>query len=131
MIKTTIIITLILLLIVTIYSYYCLSAKMINYERKRLEYILQKEQYITHVENNIKMITNCNEKNEKYQNAIKDIASILKNLSDSNIISISNNYLSDKNISNEHISNEHISNEHISNEHISNETKNLILNDLN
>lgn len=43
MIKTTIIIILILLLLITLYSYYCLSSRMINFERSRLEYILQKE----------------------------------------------------------------------------------------
>lgn len=43
MIKNTIIIILILLLIITLYSYFCLSNKMLNYEKERMEYIVNKE----------------------------------------------------------------------------------------
>lgn len=131
MIKITIIIILILLLVITIYSYYCLSIKMINYERKRLEYILNKEQHLTHVENNIKMITDCNEKNEKYQLAIKDISSILLNLAKQSGTLIPTELVPNELASSENISSENISNEHILNKLISDEKKNLILNDLN
>ena len=54
MIKITIIIILILLLLITLYSYYCLSSRMINFERARLEYILQKEQEIKTKERRIR-----------------------------------------------------------------------------
>ena len=80
MIKITVIIILILLLIITIYSYYCLSSSMIDYEKDRLEYILKKEIELNNLEKKIKIISHCNEKNEKYQEAIKNINNIIENL---------------------------------------------------
>ena len=43
MIKNTIITILVILLVVTIYSYICLSSTMMNYEKERMEFILNKE----------------------------------------------------------------------------------------
>lgn len=80
MIKTTIIIILILLLLITLYSYYCLSSNMIEFEKTRLEFVLRKENEIKELESKIKVISNCNEKNEKYQQAIKSINSVIYEL---------------------------------------------------
>lgn len=80
MIKTTIIIILILLLFITLYSYYCISSKMIEFERKRLEFILNKEIELRNLEKKIKIIQNCSNKNLKYQQAIKNINNIIDNL---------------------------------------------------
>jgi len=77
MIKVTIIIILILLLVITLYSYYCLSSRMTNFERARLEYILQKESELGTKEKNIKIITDCSNKNEQLENALKNINKIL------------------------------------------------------
>lgn len=77
MIKITIIIILILLLVITLYSYYCLSSRMTNFERARLEYILQKEAELGTKEKNIKVITDCSNKNEQLENALKNINKIL------------------------------------------------------
>ena len=80
MIKTTIIIILILLLLITLYSYYCLSSSMIEFEKIRLEFVLRKENEIKELESKIKVISNCNEKNEKYQQAIKNINNVIYEL---------------------------------------------------
>lgn len=80
MIKTTIIIILILLLFVTLYSYYCLSSRMINFERERLEYILKKDNELKTMEKNIKVISDCSNKNEKYKKAIQNINLIIEKL---------------------------------------------------
>lgn len=77
MIKTTIIIILILLLLITLYSYYCLSSRMINFERARLEYILQKEQEVKTKESSIKVVADCSNKNEQYLSALENINKIL------------------------------------------------------
>jgi hypothetical protein len=77
MIKITIIIILILLMVITLYSYYCLSSRMINFERARLEYILQKESELGTKEKNIKVITDCSNKNEQLENALTNINKIL------------------------------------------------------
>ncbi len=71
---------LILLLLITLYSYYCLSSRMVDFERKRLEYILNKENELKNLEKKIKVISNCSEKNEKYQQAIKNINIIIDEL---------------------------------------------------
>lgn len=80
MIKITIILVLILLLLITLYSYYCLSSRMIEFERKRLEYILNKEYELKTLDKKIKIISNCTEKNEKYQLAIQNINTIIDKL---------------------------------------------------
>lgn len=77
MIKTTIIIILILLLLITLYSYYCLSSRMINFERARLEYILQKEQEVKTKESSVKVVADCSNKNEQYLSALENINKIL------------------------------------------------------
>lgn len=77
MIKTTIIIVLILLLSITLYSYYCLSSRMINFERERLEYILQKETEVKIKENEIKVVSDCSNKNELLLEALMGINKIL------------------------------------------------------
>lgn len=80
MIKIIIIIILVLLLFITLYSYYCLSSRMNEFERARLEYILNKENELNQTETKIKIINNCTEKNEKYQIAIKNINNIIDGL---------------------------------------------------
>ena len=85
MIKTTIIIILVFILSITIYSYYCLSSNMIEYEKSRLEYIVNKEKEVKILENKIIAIANCNEKNAKYQKAINNINNIISELSQINI----------------------------------------------
>ena len=77
MIKITIIIILIILLSITLYSYYCLSSRMINFERARLEYILQKENELAIKEKNIKVVADCSNKNEKFKEAFDHINKIL------------------------------------------------------
>lgn len=77
MIKITIIIILILLLLITLYSYYCLSSRMINFERARLEYILQKELEVKIKESSVKVIADCSNKNEQYLSALENINKIL------------------------------------------------------
>jgi hypothetical protein len=79
MIKITIIIILILLLLITLYSYYCLSSRMINFERARLEYILQKESEVTSKEKNIKVVADCSNKNEQLSQALNNINKIIGN----------------------------------------------------
>jgi len=93
MIKTTIIIILILLLLITLYSYYCLSSGVVNFERARLEYILQKESEIAIKEKNIKVISDCSNKNEQLLEALNNINIILEKLgiNNSNIINDKNN----------------------------------------
>lgn len=77
MIKTSIIIILVLLLVITLYSYYCLSSRMINFERARLEYILQKETAVKIKESEVKVIADCSNKNLQYQMALENINKIL------------------------------------------------------
>ena len=84
MIKITIIIILILLLIITLYSYYCLSSRMINFERSRLEYILQKETELNYKEKNIKVVSDCSNKNDKLTQALNGINKIIENTGFSN-----------------------------------------------
>ena len=80
MIKIAIIIILILLLVITLYSYYCLSSQMINFEKSRLEHILKKEVEVSEKEKKIKTVTDCSNKNDSYQEAIKNINSIISSL---------------------------------------------------
>jgi hypothetical protein len=93
MIKITIIIILILLLIITLYSYYCLSSRMVNFERARLEYILQKESELVTKEKNIKVVANCSNKNQQLENALTNINKILGEIGISNL-----NKIDDKNV---------------------------------
>lgn len=99
MIKNTIIIVLILLLLITLYSYYCLSSRMVNFERERLEYILQKENDIKSKENKIKIVEDCSNKNSQFQNALTEINKILKNIG----ITCENTQNNDKNDKNDNI----------------------------
>lgn len=80
MIKITTIVILILLLFITLYSYYCLSSRMIEFEKKRLEYILRKENELKDLELKIKIVSDCSIKNEQYQSAIKNINTIIDKL---------------------------------------------------
>lgn len=82
MIKNTIIIILILLLVITLYSYYCLSSSMMDYERKRMEYIVNKEQELIHREQTLN--SNINYKNQLDKCNI-DIDSIKNALGVSNL----------------------------------------------
>lgn len=104
MIKITIIIILILLLIITLYSYYCLSSRMINFERARLEYILQKESELGTKEKNIKVISDCSNKNEQLENALTNINKIIGEIGINN--SNNNTNTSIHNIINESVSKE-------------------------
>jgi hypothetical protein len=99
MIKTSIIFILIFLLLITLYSYYCLSYYMVNFERIRLEYILQKEYELNKKENKIKIIQNCSNKNENYKEALNNINNIIINLDIMNNKSdIDNNLITNSNI---------------------------------
>jgi hypothetical protein len=80
MIKIAIIIILVILLAITLYSYYCLSSRMIEFERSRLEFILNKEIATNEQEKKIKIISDCSNKNEQYQLAIKNINSVIGSL---------------------------------------------------
>lgn len=80
MIKITIIIILILLLLITLYSYYCLSSGMINFQRDRLEYILQKQAELKKKETELTIISNCSNKNKQYERAIDNINKIILEL---------------------------------------------------
>ena len=53
---------------------------MINFEKTRLEYILRKENELAITEKKIKTVTDCSSKNNSYQEAIKNINSIISNL---------------------------------------------------
>ena len=80
MIKIIIVVILILLLIITIYSYYCLTSRMVNYERERLEYILQKENEVKTKESKVNVVADCSNKNEQYQAAFANINKIIGDL---------------------------------------------------
>lgn len=80
MIKITIIVILTMLLIITLYSYYCLSSSMIGFQKKRMEYILSKENELRNKEASIQVIADCGDKNNKYQQAIKGINAIIENI---------------------------------------------------
>lgn len=115
MIKTTIIITLILLLVITLYSYYCLTSKMVNFERARLEYILQKESDVIKRESEVKVIADCSNKNFQYQMALENINKILGELNIGTVNSTTNineiNEINEKNEKNNHIVNSLINQE--------------------
>ena len=53
---------------------------MTEYERIRLEYILNKENELNNKEKNIKVVTECAEKNDNYQQAIRNINTIIDKL---------------------------------------------------
>ena len=80
MIKNTIITILVILLIVTIYSYICLSTSMMNYEKERIEFILNKEAEIKSRESKLLTQTKCNDDLLKYKNVINKITSDITNL---------------------------------------------------
>ena len=80
MIKNTIIAILVILLIVTIYSYICLSTSMLNYEKERMEFILNKEADIKSRESKLLTQTKCNDELLKYKNVINKITADLANL---------------------------------------------------
>ena len=75
MIKNTIIVILILLLLITIYSYICLSSNILNYEKERMEYILNKEADIKNRESKLQTMSKCNDDLIKYKNVFNKIAS--------------------------------------------------------
>lgn len=91
MIKITIIIILIFLLLITLYSYYCLSSRMINFERERLEHILQKETAVKTKENEIKVVSDCSNKNELLLEALMGINKILGEANINGNLNICNN----------------------------------------
>ena len=80
MIKNTIIAILVILLIVTIYSYICLSSTMMNYEKERMEFILNKEAEIKSRESTLLSQTKCNDELLKYKNVINKITADITNL---------------------------------------------------
>lgn len=53
---------------------------MIDFEQRRMEYILNKEGELKNLEQKIKIDTDCSNKNDKYQLAIKGINEIIDNL---------------------------------------------------
>jgi hypothetical protein len=80
MIKNTIITILVILLVVTIYSYICLSSTMMNYEKERIEFILNKEAEIKSRESKLQTMTKCNDDLLKYKNVINKITADIANL---------------------------------------------------
>jgi len=84
MIKNTIIVILIILLIITIYSYICLSSNIMNYEKERMEFILNKEADIKSRESKLLSLTKCNDELLKYKNTINKITTDLTNLNNYN-----------------------------------------------
>jgi ABC-type Zn2+ transport system substrate-binding protein/surface adhesin len=82
MIKNAIIIILMSLLLITLYSYYCLSKKMIDYEKKRLEYIINKENELVAKESKINKIEDCNDKYLKCKNILDQIDNLIENSKD-------------------------------------------------
>ena len=90
MIKNTIIIILTLLLIVTLYSYYCLANKMISFQDDRMEYIVGKEKELK--EKDI-ILKSCSQFQLELNNC-KNSINIAKNNIADNIIEINKNNLS-------------------------------------
>jgi hypothetical protein len=80
MIKNTIIAILLIVLVITIYSYICLSSNIMNYEKERMEFILNKESDIKNKESKLQTMTKCNDELIKYKNVINKITSDLANL---------------------------------------------------
>jgi len=71
---------------------------MINFERARLEYILQKESDVITKENKVKVVADCSNKNDQYLSALENINKIIGGL---NIES--ENYTNDLNKKNSNI----------------------------
>jgi hypothetical protein len=53
---------------------------MTDFQKDRMQYILNKEAEVNEKEKNIKIVTDCTNKNEKYQEAIKNINGIITGL---------------------------------------------------
>lgn len=80
MIKNIVIAILCLLLLITIYSYYCLSKSMIDYEKDRLEFILNKENNVNSKEFNVKSLEDCKNKLNKVIKVLDEINNISNNI---------------------------------------------------
>ncbi len=91
MLKNTIIIILTLLLIITLYSYFCLSNKMLDYEKDRMEFICKKEKEITNKNTILQDCSVCQTELNNYKNSIASIKqAIAENISKINSMNQSN-----------------------------------------
>jgi hypothetical protein len=90
MLKNTIIIILTLLLIITLYSYFCLSNKMIDFQQDRMNYIYNKEKEFKTMNSDIKNCStyrkdlescnlNLNQLKESIANNITDLKNDINN----------------------------------------------------
>jgi hypothetical protein len=77
MIKNTIIVILLLLLLITFYAYLCLSNNMMDYQKERMEHILQKEKELKDKESKLISLGECNDNMNKYKNIINKLSSDL------------------------------------------------------
>ena len=82
MIKNTIIVILLILLLITLYAYVCLSSNMINYKKERLEFIINKEKEIKIQEQHLLTLQECNTNLNKYKNIIDNINNQLNKTTD-------------------------------------------------
>jgi hypothetical protein len=73
MIKNITIIILILLLIISFYSYYCLGNSMVNFEDDAMNYIYEKEHELKERETKIGSMIHCQNQNDSYQSAMGKI----------------------------------------------------------
>ena len=74
MIKNTIIVILLLLLIITFYAYICLSSNMLDYEKERMQNILNKEVMLKQKEKELVNLKECNDTMNKYKNIINKLS---------------------------------------------------------
>ena len=91
MIKNITIIILMLLLVISIYSYYCLSNSMITYENERMNYINEKECELNARDHDIRSVTSCQNQNSSYESAIDNILDLAQKGSPKNIVCKSSN----------------------------------------
>jgi hypothetical protein len=101
MIKNITIIILMLLLVISIYSYYCLTNSMITFENTRINYINKKEYELNARYQDIQSVTNCQNQNSLYETAIDNILNMdhegnLKNFSRKNYNKIETENKTDK-----------------------------------
>ena len=86
------------LLVVTIFSYFYLSYKKNIFQKERLVYLNKKESEIQEKEQVINSYETCSEQNEKYRNSLSQIKEILDSL---NVDNISSNNMSESELQTE------------------------------
>jgi len=82
MIKNTIIVILLILLLITLYAYSCLSSSMVDFKKERLEYILKKEKELNDKEEKLVSTEICNQNMEKYKSLLIRISNDLTKTSE-------------------------------------------------